>query len=282
MKKQNVLMPSTQYAAGFIWIVSLLSSCAILSLLNSYPKELFNSGVTKEFTLKSNANGAFYHIQVGLPANYNPSEKYATIYVLDGKEIFGFVANRCKEISDKYGVKNVLVVSIGYGKDRSIDYTPTKMSSVTGGAPEFLNFIKTQLIPKMEEDFNADASREGRVILGHSYGGLFGAYAFSINNKVFGNYLLLSPSLWFDNKVTFKMESDNMAANKNRKQLVFMGIGGNEEVGLMLAPFDTFYQTLKNNYTNIQLEKNIEPNQNHMSSISPGIIKGVDFYFQNR
>lgn len=68
--------------------------------------------------------------------------------MLDGKEIFGFVANRCKEISDNYALKNVLVVSIGYGKDRSIDYTPTKVSSVTGGAPQFLNLIETQLIPQ--------------------------------------------------------------------------------------------------------------------------------------
>jgi predicted alpha/beta superfamily hydrolase len=32
------------------------------------------------------------------------NEKYATIYVLDGEEIFDFVANRCKEISDNLAV----------------------------------------------------------------------------------------------------------------------------------------------------------------------------------
>lgn len=274
MKKKIVLIKSIRSATGFILLLFLLSSCT---------KELFNSGITKEFTLQSSANGATYNIQVGLPYNYNPgAEKYETIYVLDGKEIFGFVANRCREISDNYGVKNVLVVSIGYGKDRSIDYTPTKISSITGGAPQFLNFIKTQLIPKMEQDYHADTSRESRVILGHSYGGLFGGYAFCVNNKVFGNYLILSPSFWFDNQVALQMERDNRTTNRNRKQLVFMGIGENEETDRMLAPFETFYQSLRNNYTNIKLEKNIEKNQNHMSSRNPNIIRGLEYYFQNR
>jgi len=274
MKKKIVLIKSIRSATGFILLLFLLSSCT---------KELFNSGITKEFTLQSSANGATYNIQVGLPYNYNPgTEKYETIYVLDGKEIFGFVANRCREISDNYGVKNVLVVSIGYGKDRSIDYTPTKISSITGGAPQFLNFIKTQLIPKMEQDYHADTSRESRVILGHSYGGLFGGYAFCVNNKVFGNYLILSPSFWFDNQVALQMERDNRATNRNRKQLVFMGIGENEETDRMLTPFETFYQSLRINYTNIKLEKNNEKNQNHMSSRNPNIIRGLEYYFQNR
>lgn len=274
MKKKTIGSKQIPFATSLLLLLLFLSSCT---------KELFNAGVTKEFSLQSTANGATYNIQVGLPDNYNPAaEKYATIYVLDGKEIFGFVANNCKVIADQQGAKNVLVVSIGYGKDRSIDYTPTKVSSVTGGAPQFLHFIETQLIPKIEQDYHADTSREGRAILGHSYGGLFGGYAFCVNNKVFGNYLLLSPSFWFDNKVTLQMEKDNRATNRNKKQLVFLGIGQNEEADRMLAPFETFYQTLRSNYSQLKLEKNIETNQNHMSSRNPNIIKALSYYFQNR
>lgn len=262
----------------------LLASSAIMLVLflNSCTKEVFNSGEKREFTLHSVANGATYNIKVGLPANYNPSEKYATIYVLDGKEIFDFVANKCKEISDNHAMKNVLVVSIGYGKDRSIDYTPTKISEVTGGAPQFLNFIETQLIPKIEQDYSVDTTRASRVILGHSYGGLFGGYAYCVNNKVFGNYILLSPSFWFDNLVELQMEKDNRAINKNEKQLVFMGIGEAENMGRMQAPFEAFYQTLRDNYPDIKLSKNLEKNLDHLGSRNPNIVKGLNYYFQNR
>ena len=254
----------------------------LVTLVSSCTKEVFTQGTTKEFKLRSSSNGATYDIAVGLTDNYNPAESYATVYVLDGKEIFGFTANRCKEIATRLNTKNVLVVGIGYGKDRSIDYTPTKMSSVTGGAPGFLHFIESELIPKMEEDYHSDTSRSGRVILGHSYGGLFGSYAFCMNNKVFGNYLMLSPSLWFDKEVMFQMEKNNRLQNKNQQNLVFMGIGANEEAGQMLAPFESFYQVLQSNYPGLQLAKNIERNTHHMSSREPNIIKGLEFYFQNR
>ncbi len=275
MKSKPVLIRKMLTATSAILFVFLLSSCT--------KDEIFNSGAVKEFVLKSTANGATYQIKIGLPFNYNPSvEKYATIYVLDGKEIFGFVANRCQEISDQYALKNVLVVSIGYGKDRSIDYTPTKVSSVTGGAPQFLNFIETQLIPKMEQDYHAETTRESRVILGHSYGGLFGGYVFSVNNKVFGNYIILSPSFWFDNYAPLQIEKDNRANNKTGRHLVFMGIGANEESDRMLAPFETFYQSLHAFYSNIKLEKNVENNTGHMNSRNPNIIKGLTHYFLNR
>ena len=175
----------------------------LVGLLGSCNEEKFDPALTRTFTVESASIGATYPIQVALPENYNSSgEKFSTIYVLDGEQDFDLVANTCKSLSDRYMVPNAIVVSIGYGRDRSIDYTPTETGSSTGGAPEFLAFIANELIPKIEQDFNADTARESRVILGHSYGGLFGAYAFAVNNNVFGNYIMLSPSLWFDNEIS--------------------------------------------------------------------------------
>lgn len=264
-------------------ILAIAIAIMLLSFLGSCKKEVFNPELTREFSIQSTANGATYDIKVGLPANYDPSvEKYATIYVLDGEEDFDFVSSQCKEITDKNAVENVLVVGIGYGQDRSIDYTPTKISSVTGGAPEFLNFIETQLIPEMEKQFGVDTARSSRVILGHSYGGLFGANVFCVDNELFGNYILLSPSLWFDDLISLKLEKDYRQHNKDRSQLVFMGIGAAENFGRMQAPFEAFYQTLRDNYSDIKLTKNREENLDHMGSKDPNIIKGLNYYFQNR
>lgn len=261
---------------GIIVVLSFL-------LLQSCQVEDFNPTLTREFSLQSNKNGATYHIKVGLPENYFQSnEKYATLYVLDGEENFEFVANRCKEISAGNTTQNVVVVSIGYGQDRSIDYTPTKVGSMTGGGEAFLDFIKTQLIPAMEMDFNVDTTRSSRVILGHSYGGLFGACVLAVDNDLFGNYLLLSPSIWYDNEVVLQLEKLNRANNKDKAQLVFMGIGEMENMGKMQAPFEAFYQTLLNHYTKVKLSKNRESDLDHMGSKNPNIISGLTFYFNNR
>jgi predicted alpha/beta superfamily hydrolase len=258
-------------------------SMILLSFLGSCKKEVFNPELTREFSLQSIANGATYDIKVGLPANYHPElQHYATIYVLDGEEDFDFVSNQCKEISEKYGVENALVVSIGYGRDRSIDYTPTKISSVTGGALDFLNFIETQLVPEMEANFNADTTRSSRAILGHSYGGLFVANVFCMDNKLFGNYLMLSPSLWFDDLVSLQMEKITREQNKSNNQLVFMGIGEAENAGRMQAPFEAFYQALRDHYTATKLAKNREHNLDHLGSKHPNIVKALNYYFQNR
>ena len=132
-------------AVMFKGMRTILCATILVFLLGSCKKEVFDPASTQEFALQSSANGATYHIKVGLPANYNPEvEKYSSIYVLDGEEIFDFVSNECKEISDERNVKNAIVISIGYGKNRSIDYTPTAISSSTGGGSQFLNFIKTQ------------------------------------------------------------------------------------------------------------------------------------------
>ncbi len=276
MKNYQVKSKTILTIASALILVFLFASCE--------PKEQFDPELTQqEFALQSNANGATYKIRVGLPADYNPSvKKYASMYVLDGEEDFEFVSNRCKEISDSLNVTNVVVISIGYGKDRSIDYTPTKMSSVTGGGPEFLNFIETQLIPKVEQAYSVDTARSSRVIIGHSYGGLFGTYALCAHNKVFGNYLLLSPSLWFNSMVAMQIEKDNRDNIKNQTQLVFMGIGGAEEVDRMLTPFGELYQIFQSKYPHTKLAKNIEPNEGHMGSKKPNIIKGLNYYFQNR
>jgi hypothetical protein len=75
MKRTTVLIKKLRAATGIFLLLYLLNSCT---------KEAFTFGEMKEFTLRSAANGATYEIKVGLPNNYNPAEKYATIYVLDG------------------------------------------------------------------------------------------------------------------------------------------------------------------------------------------------------
>jgi hypothetical protein len=250
--------------------------------LTSCKKEVLDKSLTNEFSILSTSNGATYKINVGLPTNYDPNLKYSTIYVLDGEPDFAFVTNQCKEMSNEKSLQNVIVVGIGYGNDRSLDYTPTKANEGGGGGKQFMEFIKNELIPKMEQEYAVDTSRSGRVILGHSFGGLLSAYAFTNYNSVFGNYIILSPSIWYDNEVLLQFEQDSRPINKDQKQLVFMGLGQLENAGRMPAPFEAFYQKLKANYPNMRLMKNLERDLDHMGSKAPNIKAGLNFYFNNQ
>lgn len=248
----------------------------------SCKKEKFNVELTKEFEMYSNSSHANYKIRLGLPEDYKAENKYATVYILDGERDFAYVANQCKDISSKKGIQNVIVVGIGYGNDRSVDYTPTKANEGCGGAEQFMNFIQNELIPKIEQDYSADTHRAARVILGHSFAGLLAAYAFTRYNNVFGNYLILSPSLWYDNEVLLKYEQDSRPTNATQPQLVFMGIGQLENAGRMQVPFEAFYQKLNSNYPNIKITRNVERDLEHMGSKAPNIKNALNFYFNNR
>jgi hypothetical protein len=243
----------------------------------------FSPTLTKQFSIQSVSNGATYTMKVAVPENYSPqTQKYAVMYVLDGEENYDFVAEKCKKISSDLSTPNILVVSIGYGNDRSFDYTPTKANEGGGGAEKFMHFIKNELIPKMEADYGADTLRKNRTLLGHSFGGLLSSYAFTKHNSVFGNYLILSPSLWYDNEIVLRLEQENRDINKANHQLVFMGLGELESDGRMLTPFLAFYQRLEKNYPGIQIKRHIEPKLYHRGSEKPNIIEGLNFYFQNR
>lgn len=262
------------------WIgVLVLTSLSVQT--SSCKKVVFDKSLTREFEIQSTSNGATYKISVGLPPNYDQHQKYSTIYVLDGENDFGFVANKSCKIAKAQGAQGVIVVGIGYGNDRSIDYTPTKANEGGGGGKPFMEFIEKELIPKMEQEYGVDNSRSGRVILGHSFGGLLGAYAFTNYNNVFGNYILLSPSIWYDNEVLLKYEQDSRSANQDR-QLVFMGLGELENSGRMPAPFEAFYQKLKVNYPNMQLIKQLQPGLDHVGSKASNIEAGLEFYFDHR
>ncbi len=246
-------------------------------------KEEFTAELTIAFSIESTASSATYPIKVGLPENYSPeTQTYAAIYVLDGKENFDFVAENCKKISSDFSTSNVLVISIGNGNNRVDDYTPSKTKEGGGGAEKYMQFIEHELIPVIESEYAVDTLRSSRTILGHSFGGLLGAYAFTNHNTVFGNYILLSPSIWYDNEIMLKLEQESRSINANHHQMVYLGQGKLENNGRMLAPFEAFYQRLRNNYPGIALQRHLEPLLDHMGSKNPNILKGLHFYFQNR
>lgn len=249
----------------------------------SCKKEVFSPTRTKEFSIQSITNGATYDIQVGLPENFDPqTETYGAIYVLDGEEIFDHVALNCNTLCGDHVASNVLVVGIGYGNDRALDYTPSEAAEGGEGAEDFLLFIKNELIPRMESEFGADTLRKSRTILGHSFGGLCAAYAFTNHNEVFENYIALSPSLWYDNELVLGLEQEHRDTNKVAHQLVFLGLGELENSGNMHAPFQAFYERLRDNYPSMTIKRHLVPNLGHRGSEKPNIIEGLKFYFENR
>ena len=88
-----------------------------------------------------------------------------------------------------------------------------KRPTPSGDSANFLKFLQEELIPFIEREYRADPAR--RTLMGHSYGGLFGAFALFQAPGLFANLVIGSPTLSYGNRVTFQQE-ENFAKQESK------------------------------------------------------------------
>jgi uncharacterized protein len=137
----------------------------------------------------------------------------------------------------------LFVVGIGYrlgGLEdtvavRTRDLTPTgdeqfaalfPEQSRMGGAGALLRFIRDELMPWVNSRYSTDPA--DTMYFGHSAGGLFGTYVLLTEPETFRRYAIGSPSLWWDNEVSFAYEQAYADTHTDLDAKVFFGVGANE------------------------------------------------------
>ena len=175
--------------------------------------------ITKEITRET---GKVYEVIITLPPDYQANKEYQVLYYLDAWWLRDLVQGcyRIKSLSNKSLANNmeelilVGISSVGneedWNRQRNMDFTPSKYNgklvvnfgkiqlheSTTGGADSFLTFLKDEVFTMVESEYKISKSKRG--ILGHSYGGLLGFYAYKTHPEMFSNYILLAPSIWWN------------------------------------------------------------------------------------
>lgn len=133
------------------------------------------------------------------------------IYILDAEKHFASAAASAAffEASRISSLGPVAVVGI-VSTDRTRDFTPTasnarrdgsidgKAAPLGGGADKFLEFLTTELRDAAEKRLPAGTRVMRRMLIGHSYGGLFTLHALLTHPERFDAYAALDPSLWWD------------------------------------------------------------------------------------
>jgi predicted alpha/beta superfamily hydrolase len=178
-----------------------------------------------------------YPLFIKLPKGYdkNPEKKYPVIYLTDAWYAFQIVSGATRYPMNANKMKQAIIVVISYAKgskgdsSRVFDYTPNVSKSwrkKTGGAVQYMEFIEQHVFKYMSKHYRVD--KENRTFIGNSLGGLFGSYVLLTKPQLFKNYILGSPSFWFDNNAIFRLES--AVANKMNKinVNVFIAIGERE------------------------------------------------------
>ena len=157
-------------------------------------------------TMVSQNSGKKYRISIGLPYAYHesrgsggpfdkPLEQWPVVYLVDGDLYFGMVTDIVRAMAWCETTTDAIVIGIGYPQNKDPQeawrlsiclaqqgLTPArdeasekgisawvKRSASTGGASDFLKFIRYELIPTIDKDFRTDSKK--RILAGHSFGG---------------------------------------------------------------------------------------------------------------
>jgi hypothetical protein len=60
--------------------------------------------------------------------------------------------------------------------------------------------------------------------VGHSYGGLFATWVFLTSPELFGGYIVVSPSLWYDQRMIYRL-LDGLAREGRPPAKLFLSVG---------------------------------------------------------
>lgn len=249
------------------------------------PFEIPNTDVLR---LSSNATGADYEIRVAMPRGASPgSTAYPTVYLLDADYSFALVRNVIQHFVDRGNLPPLVLVAIAYPgaeadrdlyrSSRTRDYTPThvpdggygpEFQKHSGGAPRFADFVEQELIPFIAARYPVD--KADRTIIGHSYGGLFGAYAFVRRPSLFQRYILVSPSLWYDGGLLLRLAREK-AKMRKRPAHLFLSVGALEQTEMSTDLTAFAAEIAKRKDPLLTIGTQIFPDETH-NSVFPGAV----------
>lgn len=199
---------------------------------------------TEVVTVAAPALKRDYELYVGLPEGYaDGKRRYPVLYVTDAPYAFPLIRAIAGRV-DRHGVglAPFILVGLGYAKgesgvvSRNRDYTPTARThgraepgSVYGQGAAYLTHLADTVIPLVDARWRTDPAR--RLYAGHSYGGLLGIQALFERPGLFTDYILGSPSLWFDKRQPFEAEARHAQSRRRLPARVRVYVGGNEVPG---------------------------------------------------
>lgn len=216
-------------------------------------------------------------IQVFLPSGYKPGAKYDVLYVLDGEMLSGLVTpvRSIEEDNEQIppliiiGIKNIYWFDKGTdSRDRDLLPRHVDGSPLSGGADRFLSFLKTELMPYINNKYSTSGKN---ILFGHSYGGMFTMYTLLTQPDLFDSYIASDPALWWNDGYVDKLAATSFANFPKSNKTLFMG-GRSGEI------HEAFGGKAMDSLLKIKAPENLRwqsmvyPNEHH------GSVKLKDFY----
>ncbi|MNK32749.1 Ferri-bacillibactin esterase BesA [compost metagenome] len=265
-------------------LFSLVFTCIISINLSFSQEQPFVLGKTEK--IKSKQLAETRDLNIYLPEGYSPdsAKSYPVIYLLDGSanEDFIHVTGLVQFLTMIEAMPKSIVVGIA-NVDRKRDFTfPTSIEAdlkdfpTTGKSAGFIAFIEKELQPYIQQKYKSNGEK---TIIGQSLGALLATEILLKKPSLFTNYLIISPSLWWNNESLLK-DIPKYAENLSKaKANVFITVGTEgkvmEEDAKKLSEVLKPYQNLRVNFAPL-------PNENHLTILHNGLYKGFGLLYPKK
>jgi predicted alpha/beta superfamily hydrolase len=184
-------------------------------------------------TFHSKALGEDRTIHVYLPEGYDSTQSYPVLYLLDGSknEDLLHIVGLVQFFNMQFNMPPCLVVGVA-NVDRKRDFTfhtdmeeLTKAYPTTGHSDRFIQFLETELRHYVDQRYR---TKDTRYLIGQSLGGLVATEILLKKPQLFSHYLIVSPSLWWDDESLLKAAPELLKKHEKAIPYVYIAVGQKE------------------------------------------------------
>ncbi|MBL0013202.1 MAG: alpha/beta hydrolase [Flavobacterium sp.] len=246
----------------------------VVAQVKTVSESQLNIGEIK--TIQSKVLGERRTLNIYLPPTYTKDKAYPVLYLLDGSanEDFLHIVGLVQFYNMQFQMPDFIVVGVA-NVDRKRDFTfPTDAADLkkefptTGGSAKFINFIESELQPYIQSKYS---TTETKFIIGQSLGGLLATEILLKKPQLFTHYLIVSPSLWWDNESLLKNAPSLLEQNKNRTAEVYLAVGMKEHVTMVKDAKDMSIAFRNAKNPKVRFDFMEMTNENHASILHQSI-----------
>jgi predicted alpha/beta superfamily hydrolase len=218
-------------------------------------------------------------ISVFLPEGYDAKDsKFPVIYVLDadGRDQHTVPTARFLFLNNK--MPKAIIVGV-FNIDRNHDFLPDSSESAKtgGGADNFLQFFKQELIPHINKNFKTEGFN---VLIGHSYGGVFAMHVLLNDPDLFDAYIAIDPSFWYKRQMQVISAQAEFQKAKNWNKPIY--ISGREGEGMDGMGITAMEKVLKTSSpAALKWKITAYPNEDHGSVTFKSVYDGLRYIFDS-
>lgn len=205
------------------------------------------------------AHVAARQVQVWLPPGYgdDAARRHPVLYLHDGQNVFDgesagaewMVDETAQRLALAGAIDAPIIVAVHSVDTRMHDYTPTSMTlppertgtgralTVGGGAAAYGRFLAEELKPLIDARYRTRVERASTAVGGSSLGGLVSLWLALHRADVFGAALVVSPSVWWDERFALR-DVRGFATLPTPRPRLWLDMGAHEGEGALPAARD--------------------------------------------